>query len=54
MRDIKHKGLKASPQVTQAQARHRRTTLLLSCLGALIGALCVVYATIVLFNTTGA
>ena len=34
-----------SPLVTQALKRHKRTTLTLSSLGAVIGCLLVVYAT---------
>ena len=34
-----------SPLVTQALKRHKRTTLALSSLGAVIGALLVVFAT---------
>ena len=34
-----------SPLVTQALKRHKRTTLTLSSLGAVIGALLVVWAT---------
>ena len=34
-----------SPLVAQALKRHKRTTLVLSSLGALIGCLLVIYAT---------
>jgi len=47
--DLKQR-IKASPQVTQAQTRHRRIELAVNTLGALIGALCVIYATMVVFN----
>jgi len=50
MQDLKHKGLNASVQVTQAQKVHQRINLAVSLLGGLIGALSVIYATTVLFN----
>jgi len=56
MKDLKNhgQGLNASPQVTIDQKRHKTIGVAVSCLGSLIGALCVVYITILLFSTTGA
>jgi len=50
--DLKNykQGINASVQVTQATKVHQRTTLALSCLGSLIGALCVVYGTMVVLG----
>ena len=50
--DLKNhgQGIKSSAQVTQAQKRHQRIDLAVTALGGLIGALCVIYATTVLFN----
>jgi len=54
MKDLKHNGLKPSTMVTQATKLDQRITMAVSCLGSVIGALCVVYITVVLFTTTGA
>ena len=50
--DLKNhgKGLNASAQVALDQKRHKTIGLAVSCLGSLIGALCVVYGTMVVFN----
>ena len=46
MKDYKTRsGLIQSPLVAQALKRHKRTTLALSSLGAVIGCLLVIYAT---------
>ena len=46
MKDYKTRlDLIQSPLVTQAVKRHKRTTLALSSLGAIIGCLLVIYAT---------
>ena len=41
-----------SPLVTQALKRHKRTTLTLSSLGALVGCLLMVWATHVALSST--
>ena len=54
MQDLKHKGLNPSTMVTQATKLDQRITSIVSYTGSLIGALCIVYITILLFTTTGA
>jgi len=50
--DLKNhgQGLNASPQVTQALKRHNTIAIAVNVTGSLIGALCVIFAIVVLFN----
>jgi len=45
MKDVKHKGLKPSLEVLKQQRQARVMGQALSVTGAVIGALCVVFAT---------
>ena len=50
MKDLKHKGLMSSLEVLAAQRQARLVGQALSVTGAAIGALCVVFATMVLLG----